>query len=469
MSAADLPRRLSDTEAAFAYTHALMAGTTQVTTRLSLGEAVPEGVVERAVQRWERDLPLLRLRIEERPDGLWFREAPAAAAERVRHGAPPGARSPDDVLRAELNDVLPTGGPLWRLRVVREARETHLFFTRNHAISDGHSTGAVLRALLGHLPGPPVPPAAGAGPFEDVRRLPPDADALEYLPPAAPAAGSGAVPVPVPVPAAGSVPAPAPIPFDATARWTDRTADFTTLDLSVEETGRLRSRCRAAGVSVNQFLGAALAESWTRVTGRADVRLLTAVSLRGRHPGPLPDVGCFISVAGVPVEPHAAGTDETARRYGAALRDADARWRPPRRGHAEIRRAVARTAEAAEAPGICLTNVGVADTAFGAHADRVTGFRTVVNRTGGNYGLVLHAATFAGALSLALAHGVPATRPATVRAVARELRARLSEPGSEPVAALTGPAVAAPRVSPAAGPVPAGRGSARRIPAAGAG
>ncbi|KIX67493.1 hypothetical protein SF23_20260, partial [Streptomyces sp. MBRL 10] len=135
------------------------------------------------------------------------------------------------------------------------------------------------------------------------------------------------------------------------------------------------------------------------------------------------------------------------------------------RGHAEIRRAVARTAEAAEAPGICLTNVGVADTAFGAHAGRVTGFRTVVNRTGGNYALVLHAATFAGALSLALAHGVPATRPATVRAVARELRARLSEPGSE----LTGPAVAAPRVSPAAGPVPAGRGSARRIPAAGAG
>lgn len=465
MSAADVPRRLSDTEAAFAYTHALMAGTTQVTTRLSLGEAVPDGVVERAVARWEQDVPLLRLRIEERPDGLWFREAPGAAAERVRRGAPPGARTPDDVLRAELNDVLPTGGPLWRLRVVREARETHLFFTRNHAISDGHSTGAVLRALLDHLPGPPYgpsgrragppPEAAGAGPFEDVRRLPPDADALEYLPPAVPAPGACAPP------AAD----PAPVPFDATARWADRTADFTTLDLSAEQTGRLRSRCRAAGVSVNQFLGAALAESWTRVTGRADVRLLTAVSLRRRYPGPLPDVGCFISVAGVAVEPHAAGTTETARRYGAALRAADARWRPPRRGHAEIRRAVARTAGAAEASGICLTNVGVADTAFGAHAARVTGFRTVVNRTGGNYGLVLHAATFAGALSLALAHGVPATGRATARAVSRELRARLLQPAPAP----TGSSVGVPRVSPAAGPGPADRESALRTRAAGAG
>ncbi|MGA5194091.1 phthiocerol/phthiodiolone dimycocerosyl transferase family protein [Streptomyces exfoliatus] len=458
MSSASAPRRLSDVEAAFAYTHDLMAGTTQVTTRLSLRGAVPDAALERAVLRWEQDVPLLRLRIEERPDGLWFREAPGGEAGRLRCGPPPGAGTPDDVLRAELNEILPTGGPLWRLRAVRAAGETHLFFTRNHAISDGHSTGAVLRVLLDHLPDhpgfgsdrdpavDPRPAPAGAGPFEDVHRLPPDADALEYRPPSAPA--------PAAAPWAAD---PAPVPFDATARWADRAADFTALELSARQTAELRSWCRAEGVTVNQFLGAALAESWTRAAGRADVRLLTAVSLRGRYPGPLPDVGCFITVVGVPVVPHADGTAETARRYGVALRDADARWRPPRRGHAEIRRAVARAADAAEAPGICLTNVGVVDPALGAHAGRVTGFRTVVNRTGGNYGLVLHASTFAGALSLALAHGTPATDSATARAVARDLHARLLRPGA-PLG-----------ISPSGVPVPAGRGSARRTPAAAAG
>ncbi|WP_141662820.1 phthiocerol/phthiodiolone dimycocerosyl transferase family protein [Streptomyces sp. Wb2n-11] len=464
MSTAGAPRRLSDVEAAFAYSHALMAGTTQVTTRLSLRGAVPDAALERAVLRWEQDVPLLRLRIEERPDGLWFREAPGGQAGRLRCGPLPGARTPDDVLRAELNEILPTGGPLWRMRAVRAAGETHLFFTRNHAISDGHSTGAVLRALLDHLPdhpgsdsghpdsdpdrgraSDPCPAPAGAGPFEDVHRLPPDVDGLEYRPPFAPA--------PAAPPKAAD---PAPVPFDAAAPWADRAADFTALELSARQTAELRTWCRAEGVTVNQFLGAAFAESWTRIAGRADIRLLTAISLRGRYPGPLPDVGCFISVVGVPVAPHADGTAETARRYGAELRDADARWRPPRRGHAEIRRAVARTADAAEAPGICITNIGVADPAFGVHAGRVTGFRTVVNRTGANYGLVLHAATFAGALSLALAHGTPATGSATARAVARDLHALLLRPGA-PLG-----------VSPPAEPVPAGRGSARRTPAAAA-
>ncbi|MFI9630544.1 hypothetical protein [Streptomyces sp. NPDC052042] len=457
MSTAGALRRLSDVEATFAYTHALMAGTSQVTTRLSLRGTASSTALERAVLRWEQDVPLLRLRIEERPDGLWFREARGAEAGRLRCGSPPGARTPDDVLKAELNEILPTGGPLWRLRAVQAERETHLYFTRNHAISDGHSTGAVLRALLDHLPDPGSGPerdraavlrqaSAGVGPFEDVRRLPPDADGLEYQRPSAP------------TPAAPPWTAePEAVPFDATARWTERAADFTALQLSMRQTAELRAWCRAERVTVNQVLGAALAESWTRVADRTDVRLLTAVSLRGRYPGPLPDVGCFITVVGVPVAPHADGIAETARRYGAALREADARWRPSRRGHAEIRRAVVQAAEAAEAPGICITNVGVADPAFGVHAERVTDFLTVVNRTGANYGLVLHAATFAGALSLALAHGTPTTDPATARAVARDLGLRLIRPDA-PLG-----------VSPSAAPVPAGRGTARRTPAAAAG
>ncbi|MFJ9641561.1 hypothetical protein [Streptomyces sp. NPDC101206] len=459
------PRRLSDVEAAFAYTHALMRGTTQVTTRLSVRGALPDAVLERAVRGWARDVPLLRLRIEERPDGLWFRQGPPdPEAGQLRYGPFPGARTPDEVLRAELNDVLPTGGPLWRLRAVRATGETHLFFTRNHAISDGHSTGAVLRALLDRLPAtagrgaaavPVAAAGAGAGaaqPFTDVRRLPPNADGLEYLPPAAPEAPGE--------PPAGL---PEPVPFAASARWADRTADFTALELTAQQTAALRSWCRARGVTVNQFLGAALAEAWTGVAGRPEVRLLTAVSLRGRYPeAVLPDVGCFINVVGVPVRPDTTGrTDETARAYGAALREADARWLPPRRDHAAIRRAVGAAAAATGAPGICITNVGVVDPALGAHAGRVTAFRTVVNRTGANYALVLHAATFAGGLSLALAHGAPATDPATARAVARALHERLLRPG--------GPAGASPSAAPSAAPGRAVRESARRTPAAAAG
>ncbi|MGW7195689.1 hypothetical protein [Streptomyces chryseus] len=112
--------------------------------------------------------------------------------------------------------------------------ETHLYFTHNHAISDGRVTGAVLRALLGHLPdhpasgpdrdrapGPCSGPASGTRcrqPFEDVHRLPPDADGLEYLPPSAPA--SAAPPWTAD---------PAPVPFEATDRWADRAAGFTGL------------------------------------------------------------------------------------------------------------------------------------------------------------------------------------------------------------------------------------------------
>ncbi|MFJ6721716.1 hypothetical protein [Streptomyces sp. NPDC091259] len=463
MSAAGLPRRLSDIEASFAYTHALMRGTSQVTTLLSLRGDLPAGALERAVSRWVQDVPVLRLRIEERRDGLWFREEPNLQPAQLGYGLLGPSHTPDDVFRQELNDILPTGGPLWRLRAVSEPSfgategqgapgRTHLYFTRNHAISDGHSTGALLRALLDQLDGPAPRTPAGVSahprPYEDVRRVPPNADGLDYR---APGAATGS-PVPEEI-----RPLPA-LPFASVAPWAERTADFVPLALCPEQSAALRAWCRAHEVTVNQFLGAAFARAYAEVAGRPEVRLLTAVSLRGRYPGPaaLPDVGCFINVVGVPVALDTNGPATAARRYGAALRDADARWRPPRRDHSAIRRAVEVAAAGTDAPGVCITNVGVVDPALGTHAARVTEFRTVVNRTGANYGLVLHVATFAGSMSLSVAYGVPATDPAVASAVAAALYDRVLRPTAEDP-------------NPFPVPVRAARESARRTRAAAAG
>jgi hypothetical protein len=458
MTRVNLPRRLGDVEAAFAYTHALMHGTTQVTTHVTVdGDIDPERLAEGAA-RWAGELPLLSLRIEERPDGLWFAAGPRRPrADQVRHSVLAAPDSPDDVLRRELNDVLETGGPLWRLHLVGDpaAGATHLFFTRNHAISDGHSTGAVVRALLDAL----FAPADGGSPHEvrspyEVRSLVPCGDELTYLPPAP--AGS---------PARRPVASPRPLPFADHRPWSERRADFVPLELDREDSGFLTSWCKGHGLTVNQFFGAALAESFAEVTGRSEVSLFTAVSLRRRYAqsASLPDVGCFISVLDVPLRLDGDDLPAHARDYAAALARADAAWRPPAREHAAIRRAVEEAAAARSAPGICITNIGVADPALGPHAARVTGYRTVVNRRGANYGLVLHLGSLGGTFRAALAFGTPSTDPAMVREVAKALHDRAVRPGAPGTRPPPGPVpTAARRSRRGAGPGREGRGSARR-------
>ncbi|MFC7829742.1 hypothetical protein [Streptomyces sp. NPDC057375] len=420
MSTVALLRRLSDVEASFAYTHALMRGTTQVTTHVSVrGDIGPEQL-RAAAGRWAGDLPLLSLRIEERPDGLWFAAGPGPRAEQVRHTVLTAPDSPDEVLRRELNDVLETGGPLWRLHAVSDpgAGTTHLYFTRNHAISDGHSTGAVIRALLDAL----FPPSDGGG-QHDVRTLPPCADGLPYRPPRPDAGRTEEA-------GAREVAMPERLPFAAHRPWRERSADFVPLTHTRATSLALRSWCRSRQMTVNQFFGAALAESYAEATGRAQVGLCTAVSLRPRYApsDPLPDVGCFISVLNVPLRLDRGNLAGHARHYAAALARADAAWRPPSRAHAAIRRAVEETAAARSAPGICITNIGMADPALGPHLSRVTGYRTVVNRTGANYGVVLHLGTLDGTFAAALAFGAPATDRALVRAVAKGLHDRVVHP-----------------------------------------
>lgn len=401
-------RELSDGEAAFAYTHALMRGTTQVTTQLTVRDDITPERLRGAVEQWAGELPLLGLRIEEHADTLWFARGPGVLPDQVRHTTLTSPDSPDGVLRRELNEVLATGGPLWRLHAVRDPRAgaTHLYFTRNHAISDGHSTGAVLRALLDTLF-----PSGDPGPY-DVRRLPPDADGLTYRAPAV---------------QGFSQPPSERIPFAEHRPWEERGADFVPCPLTRPESLALKAWCKQHGVTVNQFFAAALAESYAEVTGRAEVGMFTAVSLRQRYAG-LPDVGCFINVLRVPMRPGRGQLVDLAREYGTALTSADAAWRPPVRSHAAIRRAIEETAAAGSAPGICVTNVGVVDPALGPHLGRVSGYRTIVNRTGANYGLVLHLGTLDGTFGPVLAFGTPAVDRSLAPAVAKGLHDRAVRP-----------------------------------------
>ncbi|MEU9921480.1 hypothetical protein AB0H51_09295 [Streptomyces griseoluteus] len=401
-------RELSDTEAAFAYTHALMRGTTQVTTQVTVREDIAPALLHRAVEQWAGELPLLSLRIEEHADTLWFARGAGVLPHQIRHSTLTSPDSPEEVLRRELNEVLETGGPLWRLHAVRDPRAgtTHLYFTRNHAISDGHSTGAVIRALLDALF-----PSSEPSPY-DVERLPPDADGLTYRAPAGP----------------GFVQPPSGrLPFTEPRPWPERGADFVPCALTRPESLALKAWCKQQGVTVNQFFAAALAESYTEATGRTEVGMFTAVSLRQRY-ADLPDVGCFINVLRVSMRPGRGRLTELAREYGTALRSADAAWRPPVRSHAAIRRAVEETVAAGSAPGICLTNVGVVDPALGPHLGRVSGYRTIVNRTGANYALVLHLGTLDGTFSPALAFGTPAVDRSLALDVAKGLHDRALRP-----------------------------------------
>ncbi|MFD8739484.1 hypothetical protein ACFV06_31860, partial [Streptomyces sp. NPDC059618] len=206
-------RRLSGTEAACAWRHALTGGQTQTTTRLTVAAELSPAHVEQAVARWVREFRALSLRIVEEGGSLWFHEVPGLAADQLRqetytstasgrsqsHGSGSGSGSgsgPDHdydrvhgdghghsgAAEAEAaprtEDVLRAGGPLWRLEVGHDpaAAATHLLLTCHPALADGPSTGRLLRALLNALLGPgpggrgrggkrqdPAPPTAELG------------------------------------------------------------------------------------------------------------------------------------------------------------------------------------------------------------------------------------------------------------------------------------------------------------------
>lgn len=407
-------RKLSAVEASFAYMHALLRGNTQVTTLLSVNALFGSDVLTRSVACWVHRLPVLAVRIREDWGGLWFCEGPGPTADQLRLSRLPFGQSPTGMIARELNDILPTGGPLWRLHAVADpdAEATHFYFTRNHAISDGYSTAGLLRALLDILFGAVGAEGGGAAGAE-LRSLPRNSDQLTYRPPHPETPLSGCPPI-------------KQIPFYEIRPWGERRTEFVTVDLPAEESAVVKRFCKAHGLTVNEFFVTTLAESFAETVSRDAVGFFTAVSLRKRYAEAefLPDPGCFISVVKAPLHLDGGSLVANAHNYRSRFGAADAAWRPSAWEHAQIRRAVENVAGLDAFPGICITNVGAVDTALGPHSDRVTGFRTVVNRIGANYGMVLHLSTFRGSFGLTLSYGSPSMDRAVVAGTAKLLRER---------------------------------------------
>ncbi|MFI6371938.1 hypothetical protein [Streptomyces sp. NPDC050546] len=377
-------RGLSDTEAAFAYAHELMRGRGGLTTSFTVDGVFSPERVEAAVELWLRRLPLLSLRIEDTGSaGLWFRQGE------------PGS---------------PADGRLWGLRVWRASEGATRFSLSLHpAICDGYSVGRLVRPLLDALFGLP---GACAGEEE----LPPDTDELTYE-------SGGVCGVCVPGPArravtsrgggAGSGPGrgrPAGVIREG--------GGGVTLALGPYETRRLRDWCGVRRLTVGGFLATVLADAFARESGRREVTVATAVSLRRRYAerALIGEPGCVLGVVRARLRAGGAGRDAVdaggglvgrARGHAEVLCSAGRDWRPERRAHTAIRRAVEREALGGGGPELRVTDAGSVDTALGPHAGRVTGFRTVAARGAGALDGTLHLSSFKGALSVGLAVGGP--------------------------------------------------------------
>jgi hypothetical protein len=386
-------RGLSDTEAAFAYTHGLLRGSGRLTTTFTVHGVFSPERVERAVERWLARLPVLSLRIAAADGRLWFRQ-----------GAPSAAHS---VLAAAEADDGPAGERLWRLRAEPgPAGATRFRLTLHPAICDGYSVGRLVRPLLDALFDTPGLDAADRSP----EALPPDTDELTYE-------GGGGCVCGVCVPGAPRrARAVAPYQDDRHPRSGEggesgerglgegRTAGAVTLALTPYESRRLRDWCGAGQVTVSGFLTTVLADALARETGRTEVTVATAMSLRRRYTerALIAEPGCVLGMVRARLGAGAAGDPlGRARENAAALCLAGRAWRPERRAHAGIRSAVEREA-GARGPELRVVDAGSVDTALGPHAARVTGFRTVAARGAGRPGGSLYLSSFKGALTASL-------------------------------------------------------------------
>ncbi|MDH6517545.1 hypothetical protein M2163_005474 [Streptomyces sp. SAI-135] len=387
MSGGEGERGLSGTEATFAYTHALTGGSGRLTTSFTVRGTFSPERVERAVRGWLARLPLLSLRITGADGGLCFRQ-----------GVPTGAHS---LLTAPAGaDDEVAGERLWRLRAgPGPAGTTRFRLTLHPAICDGYSVGRLVRPLLDALFDTPGPATADRA----AQALPPDTDDLTYEGGGGcvcGACGPGAA-------RAGRTEAPH---RDGSRPGDDRTPGVlapgvVALTLTPYESRRLREWCRAGRVTVSGFLTTVLADALARETGRPEVTVATAMSLRRRYAERtlIAEPGCVLGLVRARLNAGAAGdTLGRARANAAVLCSAGRAWRPERRPHTGIRHAVERETRARE-PEVRVVDAGSVDTALGPHAARVTGLCTVAARgAGGGPGGSLYLSTFKGALTVAL-------------------------------------------------------------------
>src|SRR5262245_8822632 len=119
-------RLLSDVEAYFFYLHLQCYGATQVVTRIRLPGRFKASDLCLSLNLWASSHELLRARVEERLETLWFKYD-ASTSERVQVETVNSDFDPENQLLIELNSPLDSTSTLWRLRAYIQHNTTELY------------------------------------------------------------------------------------------------------------------------------------------------------------------------------------------------------------------------------------------------------------------------------------------------------------------------------------------------------
>lgn len=394
-------RSLSMVEASFAYMHSLLSGNTQVTTLVTVdGYHTIENVRTCLSSVFLRH-PLLAACIREEQGALWFYLHNDFSRIEISEISAPKGLCAHDLLQHELSDLLPSEHALWRMRMATERDDnvTHFLFTRNHAISDGHSTCVIFSDFLAALYGERYATSrALTGEFP--RGLDEWVSEGMTIGCAKQSADDVAEVV---------IDSRSRLPVYDHAPVGNRATGVSIICLRESAAGRIINACHTHNVSVNDLFSAVLVKCFCDATVTNETNLFTAVSLRNRLgvPGHIGDIGCFITVLDNHVPYSGESVIELAARQSAALRESMRAWRPANRTHSQIKTSIAQLRESQHFPGISITNLGVVDGVIGARSQVVREFRTVVNRAGANYGIVLHLSTLHDQFTITLTYPTP--------------------------------------------------------------
>jgi hypothetical protein len=416
-------RRLSTIEAGMALQHELLNGNTQVTTLVSLAQALPPAALQGTFAALFNRHPLLRSCIQNLDTELWFtlHDDWARIEIKAEERDSLNPAEVDAIVQAEVNRVLDPAHSLWRVLSVldRETGQTHVIFTRHHAISDAHTTRRWINEWLLEL--------------VDTRRVngfegdfPRGADALPW-----PDNTAAVVPQ---QPNAGAQPgavAPAALPqllkHAAAVPLAERATRVVCTTLSVETSRALRQHCRAHGVSFNAVCSALLARTFCSAAELDTTLLFSAVSLRARAAtaAPAEEPGCLIAVCDVALRCNDSALGALVRQYDEALKQKIQALRPQVVPHAALRERVARLTHSSSFLGIGVTNMGVWGNETATAPLRVLRLHSVVNRSGGATAVVLHLSEFAERLSFTLAYPARLLPAACAAHVANTLQEQL--------------------------------------------
>ncbi|MBU2713763.1 condensation domain-containing protein, partial [Zooshikella harenae] len=145
-----LVRPLDNTEALFAIMHSELNGNTQVLTHILIDKEIDFQKLIHAVNVLFNKYQILRTCIIEKNDQLWFAEHDDFNRVLISHSKAGNLSSAEDELQEELKKPINSSQNLWRMKLINilSLKQAMLIFVRNHAISDGYSTGLFFSLLL---------------------------------------------------------------------------------------------------------------------------------------------------------------------------------------------------------------------------------------------------------------------------------------------------------------------------------